>query len=708
MDTDTVLTTKELVKSSNIASLLSEDECADIGRRCIADYNKDLGSREDWEDRMATAMELALQMMEDKSFPWKGASNVKFPLVTIASLQFHSRAYPALISGSDIVKCRVIGNDPDGQKALRARKVSAHMSYQVLEEDEDWEEQMDKVLITLPIIGCAFKKSYFDANKGHNVSTHVLAKDLVVPYFAKSLEDASRISHKLEFNTNDIQSRVNRGIYLDLEESTPSETGRTSAFKESSDQIFGVRDTGTKTEQVDGLDPVYNFIEQHRYLDLDGDGYQEPYVVTVREDTKQVYRIVARYFEDDIQYNKKGKILHIEPTHYFTKYSFIPSPDGGFYDLGFGILLGPLNESINTLINQLIDAGTMANTAGGFLGRGVKIRGGEQSFRPLEWKRVDSTGDDLRKNIFPLPVREPSQVLFTLLELLINYGERVSGSTDVMVGINPGQNTPAETSRNAVEQGMKVFNGIFKRVYRSLKTEFRKLYRLNKLYLKDSQFFEDFVSGSSLQISYKDYSDNATAIRPAADPDLTSESQKVNQANAVLQVARMIPGFNMYEVGKKYLDAFKVRDIDTLFPDPKGPKAVPPLPNPKVQIEQMKMQIKQMELQQDMKLAQMELMNEVEITQAKVMELRAKAIKELAEAQGVSTGHDIALIEAQIGAAKAHQDGLLRQVEIIQKAMEKGGANGQAGMGGMEAGQSNQGGVASPAQSQAAGPGGMG
>lgn len=690
LEFETVLKTAELIKSANIAELLTEDDLAMIGSRVVLDYGKDLTSREDWEDRMAVAMELALQMMENKSFPWEGSSNVKFPLITIAALQFHSRAYPSLINGTEIVKCRVIGNDPDGKKKERAEKISAHMSYQVLEEDSEWEDQMDKVLITLPIIGCAFKKSYFDPNKGHNISQHVLAKDLVVPYFTKSLEGASRITHVMELSSNDVQSRISRGIYLDLERSTPADTGKTDRFKEASDNISGIKEASSKSEQVESNDPVFSLLEQHRYLDLDGDGYQEPYIVTVREDTKEVYRIVARYFKEDVQKNREGTIVYIEPTHYFTKYSFIPSPDGGFYDLGFGILLAPLNESINTLVNQLIDSGTMSNTAGGFLGRGVKIKGGEHSFKPLEWKRVESTGDDLRKNIFPLPVREPSQVLFTLLQLLINYGERVAGSTDVMVGINPGQNTPAETSRNTVEQGMKVFNGIFKRVYRALKLEFRKLYRLNKLYLSDNQEFEDFITGSSTQISYKDYIENASAIRPAADPDLTSDSARVSQANAIVQGSKMIPGFNMYEVGKRYLAAFKIRDIEALLPDPKGPDAIQPGIDPKLQIEQMRSQLKQAEMAQELQLAQIELTSEVELTQAKITKLRTEAIKALAEAGGIESGHQIALINAQLGAAKQHQEGLLKQIEIMQRVLQKGGTNGKKSVDRVEATGGNE------------------
>ena len=701
---------KKLIKSSNLVEDLEDEELvSSIGRQVVEEYKKDLESRSDWEERMANALELALQVQEEKSFPWPGASNVKFPLITIAALQYHARAYPSLINGTDVVKSRVIGTDPDGQKRARAERISMHMSYQILEEDENWEEQMDRTLITQPIIGCAFKKSYFDPNKGHNISEHILAKNLVVPYFAKSLETASRITHVLEFSKNDIQSRINRGIFSDLELTSPKSLLHKDEFQEAHDNAHGLKEPGDTVNLVESNDQVFTFLEQHRYLDLDEDGYLEPYIVTVREDTEQVYRIVARYFEDSITKNKKGDILNIEPIHHFTKYPFIPSPDGGFYDLGFGVLLGPLNESINTLLNQLIDAGTMSTTAGGFLGRGVKIRGGDSSFKPMEWKRIDSTGDDLRKNIFPLPVREPSQVLFTLLELLINYGERIAGATDVMVGINPGQNTPAETSRNAVEQGMKVFNGIFKRTYRSLKEEFRKLYKLNQLFLPENTSFMDLNKGSQVGISYKDYLESSKTVRPAADPEMISDSQRINQANSLLGISKAIPGFNLYEVGKRYLEAHKIRDIQVLFPDPKGPNAVPPPQNPKVQIEQMKTQVKMQEMQMQVKQAQMELMNEVELTQAKIMKLRAEAIKALADAQGVESGHQIALIEAQIGAAKAHQDGLLKQIQIMQKAMEKGGSgNESSGMGKLETGPGNQGGMAGPQGPSPAGPGGMG
>ena len=194
------------------------------------------------------------------------------------------------------------------------------------------------------------------------------------------------------------------------------------------------------------------------------------------------------------------------------------------------MLLGPLNESVNSILNQLIDAGTLANTAGGFLGRGVKIRGGQYSFVPYGWNPVDSTGDDLRKNIFPMPTREPSGVLFNLLSLLIDYSNRVAGATDMMMGQNPGQNTPATTSQAMIEQGQKIYNSIYKRVWRSMKQEFQKLYNLNKLYLPEEKYFkgEQFIQREDFNYPMQD-------VIPGANPNLTSDNMRLTQANLLKQ-----------------------------------------------------------------------------------------------------------------------------------------------------------------------------
>lgn len=687
MNLDVKLNINKIINSPNIAEMLDARDLTTIGANVINEFNLDKDSRSQWERRVESAMKLALQVAEAKSFPWTNASNIKFPLVTIAALQFHSRAYPALIPTQDIVRVdcdysSTLDQNQVKQYEDKNKRVEKHMSYQLLKQDENWESEMDKVLITVPIVGCAFKKTYWDFNEDHPISENVLAKDFVVSYWTKNLKDCNRQSHILYLSANDVISRQRRGIWSDFK-LNPPQTFVSDNLSEAQDLAQGVHQP-----QSDPGTP-YEFIEQHRWEDLDGDGFKEPYIITVHKDTSKVVRIVANYFETSIKRNSKGEILSIKPESYFTKYSFIPSPDGGFYDIGFGILLGPLNESINTIINQLIDCGTMANTAGGFLSRGIKIRGGNYNFAPMEWKHVDSTGEDLAKGIYPLPVREPSQVLYTLLTTLVNYGERIVGSTDIMVGENVGQNTPAETSRTMAEQGMKVFAGIFKRIYRSLNEELRKVYRLNQLYLP-----AEFKFGGNAVLQ-ADYDGSSIDLRPSADPYVVSDVQRVMQAETLKMTALSVPGFNTYKVMRRYLEALKIPNIDDVLPDPQGPNAIPSGPDVKVQVEQIKAQERKLSLETKFKLGVMKLQQEAEVNRAKILKMEADAAKALEEAGGVKAGHDIAMLQTQLGAAKAHQDGILKSIEMMMKATEgaveyDNNATGVLGLGGTSSDQGTQ------------------
>ena len=659
------LSIDDLAYATNIATLLGEDDLKTIGMHVVRDFDADLMSRSSWEKRTEASLKLALQVADNKNFPWPNASNVKFPLITIAALQYHARSYPVLIDSNLPVKCRVVGDDKDGLRALRSTRVEQHMSYQILEEDEDWESEMDKVLITQPIVGCAFKKTYFDPILKHNVSENVLAKDLVVNYWAKSLETANRVTHVLQMSKNEIYERVARGLWLDVSEGRPQQSSSVAmgnGLQIAQDKAQGI----SPPESSDSSTPV-EILEQHCHIDFDDDGYAEPYIVYVRRDNKKVARIVARYTKQDIEFNKDDVVLSIKADQYFTKFPFIPSPDGGFYDLGFGVLLGPLNESINTILNQLVDAGTMANTAGGFLSRGIKLRGGNYTFNPMEWKHVDTTGDDLRKGIVPLPVREPSQVLFTLLNLLINYGERIGGAVDILTGQNPGQNTPAETTRTMAEQGMKIFNGIFKRTHRSLKQEFRKLYRLNQIFVTDTTEYVSNAQSKGIILS-SDYEGPVTDVMPTADPSITSDSQRMQQAMGLAAREAAMPGlYNKYEVEQLILKAMKISNIEKILPDPKGPNAIPPMPNPKLQIAEMNMKSKQAESELAMKMGLLKLMGEAELNQAKIkkLEAEAEAIK-----IGIATEGEkmrIQEINTSIALQRERREGILSSIDTMHK-----------------------------------------
>jgi chaperonin GroES len=746
MEITTKLVLDKILESPNLVPELAAAEVEALGLQVVEDYRRDLDSRQEWMQRNEKAVKLALQVREAKSFPWENCSNVKFPLLTIAALQFLARV-SVLTKGRKLARVESLGRDATGRQAARAERISNHLSLQLTEEATGWVDHDEQAKFAASILGSAFKKTYPDPVRGVTVSEHVPAMDFVVDYYCKDLATASRATHRLDMTANMLQERVRRGVFVPLKGGTeaPGLAMAGNLLQEAADEAEGTRPA------ADDHSKPYEVLEQHLWLDLDGDGYEEPYVVSVRSDTAQVLRVVARFLgEGDVyrvndmavraleeqvrklqaeadeaqgQAREAGEfpeapaagggamaeisrleraidkldsasdnhIIRIEPTQYFTRYLFIPSPDGGFYGLGLGALLGPMNESVNTLVNQLIDSGTMGNTAGGFLGKGVKLKGGRMAFDPFEWKPVDSTGDDLRKNIFPLPVRDPSPVLFQLLGMLVEYSERIGGATDIMTGVSPGQNTPAETSRNTVEQGMMLFSGIYNRMYRAFKDELRKFYTFNRLYLTSSPQYDLLTRGPDAVIAPDDYTSGSYRIYPAAAPEAVSLTQRKEKAGVLLKLAMEVPGFDKYKVVRRFLEAHDFEGIEDIYPDPTGPRAIPVPPNPKTELEKARLAAEQEQHHNEMQLATIQMKLDTDLNAAKIAELQAKATKYLADAEGVDTGHQIAMIEAEIGARKAHQESLVKALGLMHKAVETqmrgkavagGGKPGAAGAGG--------------------------
>lgn len=659
---------KDTIDSPNLVDRFTDQDLVQIGETVWEAYDADRRSRSDWARRMSAGLDLAMQVQKDKNFPWPGCANIAFPLITVAALQFHSRAYPAMIDSQDIVKCRVIGPDPTGQKSQRAERVSCHMSWQLMEQDKTWESQVDRQLLYTPIAGACFKKSYFDGGCGHNKSDLVFARDLVINYWARFEENPVK-THIIPLTKNKIYSRVKEGIFKDVLECEWYTNGAEMPIPNAEDAEEDNRH-GLTRPQADERTPFIG-LEQHTNLDLDGDGYAEPYIVTIEESTHEVLRIVCRFErEEDIDKNDKGEIIRIHATEYFTKVPFIPSPDGGIYDIGFGVLLGPLNESVNSIINQLVDAGTIANTSGGFLGRGAKIRGGVYNFSPFQWNRVDSTGDDLKKSIFPLPVREPSNVLFQLLSLLISYTEKVSGATEMSTGGNPGQNTPASTSNMMVEQGQKVYAAIFKRQWRAMKWEFEKLYQLNALNLPPGKIY---FAGTDQYITKGDYLGDPSSVIPVADPNIMSDQQKFMQASVIAQRAQQNPAYDKDEVEKLFLRSLKVPNIDVIY---KGIKnAPPPKPDVKVQVEQMKMQVQLKNLEWKKLQYMSSLFEQRRLNEAKIVELYAQAALYEKQAGGIEAANNIAMFQTVIDTLKTAQEGINSQLELLGQEDEQGTEN---------------------------------
>ena len=635
---------KTSIESINIAKDLDKQELLKIANQVVDGYDTDKDSRKPWETDLKKWTELALQVSTPKTFPWTNAANIKYPLLATAAMQFAARAYPTLVpSNGKIVKCRIIGKDEDGEKAKRAHRISTHMSYQVLDQMDDWEEEMDKLLITLPIAGTCFKKTYWNSSKEQICSKLVLPKTLVVNYFCRNLDEAERITEVYYLSKRVIKERINQDIFLDELEMM----GEPQVMSDD-EETTSTNKTFQLNADQDETTP-YTILEQHTYLDLDDDGYQEPYIVTVDYNSRRVLRIVARFSEDGIKVNEDGKISSIEATQYYTKYDFIPNPDGGFYSIGFGRLLGPLNESANTLINQLVDAGSLSNLQAGFIGKGLRLRMGMTPFQPGEWKAVNAVGDDIKKQVFPLPVREPSSVLLQLLDLLLKSGNQLASVAEIFVGKMPGQNTPATTTQATIEQGMKVFTAVYKRIYRSLAKEFRKIYTLNREYMNP----EEYIDVLDEPVQQSDYMGSENDIIPGADPTAVSAQEKQAKAEAVMKVLQLGTVNPMWATGL-YMDANEIPGWQqgVMQPQPKQ--------DPKVEAMKVKAQLDQQKAQNDMQTAQAKLEME---RASKEQELQMKARAQEQELRGRQMEAVLKSRSAQMDLAAKQQ---LHQQSMVQ------------------------------------------
>ena len=663
------LSVDKLLEQVNIAENMDLQKLKKIGSDVYDGYKRDLRSKEAWDKQVDTWVKLAAQIREEKSSPWRNASNVKYPLLATAAMQFAARAYPSLIpADGKVVQFRVVGSDPKGSKAVKADKLAKHMNYQLIEEMSDWEEDMDRLLIQLPIIGCLFKKTYFDPILKQNASKLLGPKDLVVNYWASSLDSAYRITEICPMTKNELRSQQLAKIYLDLDLGDPR----------SIPELPGKADTHGNTPQSELDESVpYVILEQHTYLDLDDDDYKEPYIVTIDEQSKKVLRIVARFDSDGIHLNDEKEIIQIDPVSYYTKYGFIPNPDGGFYDIGFGHLLGPLNESANTVINQLVDAGTLSNLQSGFLGKGLRLKMGETRFQPGEWKSVNATGDDIKKQVFPMPVRDPSEVLFKLLGMLLESGRELASVAEIFTGKMPGQNTPATTTNTAVEQGMKVFTAIYKRIYRAYTKEFKKLFRLNSLY---DENFERAQLVLDEPISKEDYDIHNYDVCPTADPTAVSTTQKAMKSQSLLQLLPL-GTINVMEATKRALEASEQPNIAALLQQPPAPP-----PDPKVEAIKAKAQSDQAASQQKLQIEkekaeldkakeqltlQMEqqsaLMEQKHMQMEKMQEARMKAMEVAQEARHKDMMNKLELMTA----ARTHSQDMMHENEAHQQKMKQ-------------------------------------
>ena len=534
---------------ANLAEYMDEGVLSGLANELIEDFDKDQMDRRDWVKTYVDGLKLLGLQYEDRTEPWQGACGVFHPMLTESVVRFQSEAMMETFPAMGPVKTQIIGAI-DLLREEAAARVREDMNHQLTDVMTEYRPEHEKMLWSLPITGSAFKKVYFDPSKGRQVAIFIPAEDIVVPYGASSIEDAERVTHVMRKTENEVIKLQDAGFYADVDIGEPG---------------YELDDIEKQKAEEQGMnatqDDRYRILEIHVNLDLKGfehtdkkgreTGIALPYVVTLEKGSRTILAIRRNWYEDDVLHTKRQHFVH---------YQYIPG--FGFYGYGLIHLIGGYAKSATMLIRQLVDAGTLSNLPGGLKSRGLRIKGDDTPIQPGEFRDVDVPSGSIRDNILPLPYKEPSQVLMSLFQQIVQEGRAFASSGDMNVS-DMSTNAPVGTTLALLERTLKVMTAVQARLHYAMKQEFKLLKVIIADYTPDEYDYEPEDAGRKAKKS--DY--DSTDVIPVSDPNAATMAQKIVQYQAVLQLAQSAPQlYNLPLLHRQMIEVLGIKNANKLVP----------------------------------------------------------------------------------------------------------------------------------------------
>lgn len=663
----------KFLNTVNIADLLDDDKLKQIAQDVVLGYQIDEDSREVWLNTNLEAMKIIKHCennKEKRDFPFSDSAKVIYPLLAPATIQLASRLAQHITRNNRVGECAVLGKDepevdpqtgqPTGQyvKRGKADRVSSFLTYEKLIESDTWLKDTHKLCHVLAAWGTAFRQVYYDPITKKNCSDLISPEDVIINHNITCLEKAPRITIRHYLTDNDIISNQRIGYFSDFN---------------VADLDLGVNNN--EINDAREIRPVREFLCQYTYLDLDADGYSEPYKVYVHKESQTAVCIVPAYEYQDIDITDTGEVISIQPRFDIVDFHCIDDPEGKFYSLGLNYLLLHPNKSITSVLRQLLDAGTLANQQGGFVTKAFKTKERNLRFKMGEFQVLDINPNiDPNKHIMPLPFKEPSQVLLGLLQLLITSGKETGFITDVLVGEAEMQNVPATSMLAMIEQGTRAFKPMVQKFYASLKKEFKLWFHIHSVYADDVKYVK-FLD-NDLAIFKDDFDEDSLDICPVADPTQSSEAHKYALIQAKYQLLQSAPqALNVEALVKSIMVDLQLPNPDEFIVDKKDQQ-----PDPKL----MQVQLNAQELKQNSDIAQLEmqlkaekLINEKLKIQLKEREIdrkegesQGKMLRNVSDVKAEQVESSIKQVLAEIEAFRAQTERMKVHVDAIKKDKE--------------------------------------
>ena len=561
----------------NLALSLDEDELLEIANNVIEEFDADKESRSEWESTFERGFDLLGLKLQETSEPFEGACTAVHPLIIESAVKFQAKASQELFPAKGPVRTQILGaSTPEKEK--QANRVMNFMNYQLTQQMPEYFDETERMLFNLPVFGSAFKKTYYDLTLERPVVEFVPIDNFYVSYNASDLKNADHYTQVIYRTPNDLKKDIMAGMYALPEDDNlmePSEV-TPSTLRQKMDSILGIQPDYSQN-------PQHTLLEHHCYLKIEHRGEEGcpcpmcgekeidnclcvglPYVITVDQDSKSVLSIRRNWNEND---PLKEKLL------WFTHYRFVPG--FGFYGLGYIHFLGNLTATSTAAMRNLIDAGQFATLPGGFKARGVRVTGGDEPIAPGEFREVEATGVDLNKAIINLPYKEPSATLMQMLQFVTTAGQKFADETDQVVS-DASNYGPVGTTVALIEQSMKFFSGIHKRLHYSQRQELQILSRINYDFLPEEYPYDiPLVDGSIFKQDF----DGRVDIIPVTDPNIPSSSHRLAQAQMIMQLASQAPPgiYNFKAVNNAILDAINIDHPERFIVPDKAPQPLDPV-----------------------------------------------------------------------------------------------------------------------------------
>ena len=540
---------------ANLAEVLPEDELSFISEDLMGLIDSDEDSRKEWADTFVKGLDVLGFKYEERTEPWEGACGVYSTVLAEAAIRFQAETMSETFPANGPVKVKILGDETQ-EKLDASLRVKADMNYQLTENMVEYRPEHERLLYSLGLAGSAFKKVYYDPNLGRQVALFIPAEDVIVPYGATHIETAERVTHVMRKTKNELKKLQSVGFYRDVDIGEPQPYHSDIEKRKAEEGGYSLTD-----------DDRYAVYEVHADLVIDGiddseDEIAKPYVVTIEVGSGEVLGIRRNWNPADSLMLKRQHFVH---------YPYVPG--FGFYGLGLIHIIGGYARAGTSLIRQLVDAGTLSNLPGGLKSRGLRIKGDDRPIEPGEWKDVDVPSGSIRDNIMPMPYKEPSQTLLSLLDRITQEGRRLGAISDMNIS-DMSANAPVGTTLALLERTLKPMAAVQSRVHFAMKQEFKLLKAIMSEYAPIDYDYEPIRGEISARQS--DYM--MVDVIPVSDPNSSTMAQRVVQYQAVLQMAQQAPQiYDLPQLHRQMIEVLGIKNADKLVPTADDAKPADPV-----------------------------------------------------------------------------------------------------------------------------------